>query len=121
MLDWSKPIQTRDGRKAEFLREIKTNSPYTHYALVTYPDGSEMIWGYTKDGIFHKAIGDRNHSDIIQAPVECTIPLLNICRHHSDDDHCIGSTCCHNKACHQNYTMIYHAPFTFIEGTGVTE
>ena len=46
-VDWTKPIQTRDGRKARLLGELKTSSVETERRAVAVecPDGSE--WGYT--------------------------------------------------------------------------
>ena len=46
-VDWTKPIQTEDGRKARLLGELKTSSVLHESRVVAIecPDGHE--WGYT--------------------------------------------------------------------------
>jgi hypothetical protein len=64
-VDWSKPIQTRDGRKAEFLRELAgRDDPFA--AAVMDKDGREAVLFYFADGRLLSL--DESPSDIINTP-----------------------------------------------------
>lgn len=50
-IDWTKPLQTRDGRKARVVAtDIATKHEYTHAALIMDKNGEEILETYTKDG-----------------------------------------------------------------------
>ena len=49
MVDWSKPIQTRDGRPARYLCEIKRKSLCTRLVAIT-TDGEEATMVVDMDG-----------------------------------------------------------------------
>ena len=42
-VDWSKPIQTRDGKKAELLKILKTNDPYPCIVAIEWKGNEEII------------------------------------------------------------------------------
>lgn len=48
-IDWTKPIETRDGRKAEYIMRI-SNDEYPRVVKVTHEDGHEAVYGYTEAG-----------------------------------------------------------------------
>lgn len=66
--DWSKPIQTVDGRKARLLGELKTSSIYNESRVVAVeePNGDEHAKSYFEDGQY---FSDRkSQHDIINVP-----------------------------------------------------
>lgn len=68
MIDWTKPIQTRDGRKARLLAtdfKCRDGSPYA--VLITHYDSSgEAFYRFRENGIYWTGEGDYN--DIINVP-----------------------------------------------------
>lgn len=52
MIDWNKPLQTKDGRKAEFVRKINNESPFCYMVIITDKDGIEWIGFYEESGQF---------------------------------------------------------------------
>lgn len=67
VIDWTKPIQTRDGRPAKFLHRLTGAGPRDCIAtVVTNPSGVEALFLHSEDGSF---IGARqSQSDIINIP-----------------------------------------------------
>ena len=66
-VDWTKPIQTRDGRKVEFLREINDDT-YQMVCLVVRDDGSEFVNGWTRAGKYIHDQSSPSDLDIINTP-----------------------------------------------------
>jgi len=77
-LDPTKPVQTRNGRKARIIcvdREGKNaSSKYPIIALVKASDGSEELRSYTVDG-FHFFTDEKEESenDLVNVPEERTV------------------------------------------------
>ena len=66
--DWSKPIQTVDGRKARLLGELKASSVHNESRVVAVeePNGDEHAKSYFEDGQY---FSDRkSQHDIINVP-----------------------------------------------------
>lgn len=71
MIDFSKPVQTRDGRKVRVICTDRKNKHYPVIALVVDYDGNkESVMCFTKDGLFFRDDDDLhvNGNDLIQAP-----------------------------------------------------
>ena len=67
-IDWTKPLQTRDGRKARVVAtDIATKDEYTHAALVMDEDGDESLETYTKEGLWWVS-GGLQDKDLVNAP-----------------------------------------------------
>ena len=65
-IDWTKPIQTKDGRKAEFIHKLKTDFDYTRLVILTDDEGRESHETYTENG---ELVKDRESElDIINVP-----------------------------------------------------
>lgn len=47
MIDWTKPIQTNDGRSAEFLKQIKGTAAYSY--LIAVDCGTHEVVYYSND------------------------------------------------------------------------
>ena len=74
MIDLTKPIQTRDGRAAQVLREFNVNMPdslYRFSALHTRLDGSEYSRDHCRDGALYYGTSS-NIDDIINVPEKHT-------------------------------------------------
>lgn len=67
-VDWSKPIQTRDGRKARLLGELKTSSAETENRVVAVEGagGDEGVYPYFENGSYF--LHEEGHRDIINVP-----------------------------------------------------
>ena len=52
MIDWNKPIQTKMGLKAEFIRKIKTFGGWRYLVIVTLKNGMEQIILYFETGVY---------------------------------------------------------------------
>jgi hypothetical protein len=80
-IDWTKPIQTRNGRKARLLcldRTTETGA-YPVVALVTDSAGNENAETFTRDGLFNETC--KQHSiNIINAPGGTLQRLPRCCR-----------------------------------------
>ncbi len=50
-IDWSKPIQTKSGKKVRFLGELKADYAESFVAAVTDGDGQESVMQYNSAGI----------------------------------------------------------------------
>ncbi len=57
-LDWTKPLATRYGEKAEFVRELRTDDEYPMLVIVTARDGSQEACMYRRDGTYAVGGGD---------------------------------------------------------------
>ncbi|NIA67799.1 hypothetical protein HBA54_04275 [Pelagibius litoralis] len=66
--DPTKPVQTRDGRKARIICTDRRTTVYSILALITENDGYEYIESYTKAG--HR-YGDEDCDS-------CSVDLINI-------------------------------------------
>lgn len=66
-VDWTKPIQTRDGRKAEFLRETN-HTEYPMLCLVTDSRGIQQPTTYTSSGAYWRDNPCFKEFDIINTP-----------------------------------------------------
>ncbi len=53
-IDWQRPIQTRDGRKAEFLRHINVSNAFSVLVLLTDEEGDQESDTYTEEGRCYK-------------------------------------------------------------------
>ncbi len=51
MIDWTKPLRTKDGREARVISEIK-NYPYLRVVIVNITKDIEQVYAYTEDGMF---------------------------------------------------------------------
>ncbi len=68
MIDWNKPIQTRDRRKAEYRGKFNNlNGPYRHIVVVTGPQSSQYVDQFTDEG---KPLLQPGFNDIINVPKE---------------------------------------------------
>ncbi len=68
IVDWTKPIQTVDGRKARLLGELKASSVHNESRVVAVeePNGDEHAKSYFEDGQY---FSDRkSQHDIINVP-----------------------------------------------------
>jgi hypothetical protein len=64
MIDFSKPIRTRKGTRADHLRAINTQSGIRHAVAITYSGSNQMVELYTSDG---RLMRDRESPfDIVQ-------------------------------------------------------
>lgn len=67
MIDFSKPVQTRDGRKARVICTDRKYSLYPVIALIEGDNDIENVAVFTKNG--HYLYDNGNHQkDLIQAP-----------------------------------------------------
>ena len=67
MVDWTKPVQTRDGRAVRVLCTDAKGSPYPVIALLIGSDGSEVLDTFTEEGKAHSnAALSRN--DLVNVP-----------------------------------------------------
>lgn len=67
-VDWTKPIQTRDGRKAELLCVLENgNNERNHVCKITDDDGSQWTGEWTVDGFLFTA-EEKSKFDIINTP-----------------------------------------------------
>lgn len=71
-LDWTKPIQARDGREARFLCELGGEPNYPMVVVITRQDGTQYINHYKRDGrVFLSQYASRiwdTNSEIINVP-----------------------------------------------------
>jgi hypothetical protein len=79
-IDWDKPIQTRDGRKARVVcRDKQSPDGLTHICLVSTKSGNEeTVSHYTVNGGWLPS-ESRMDSDIINVPQEHEI-LVRVCK-----------------------------------------
>lgn len=73
--DPTKPVQTRDGRKARILCTDMKNDTYPIGAAVMQGEGREVIRTYTADGHERANVRD-NDEDLVNVPEE-TVEWLN--------------------------------------------
>jgi hypothetical protein len=75
--DPTKPVQTRDGRKARIIcSDRKTNSAFSIVVLITHNDGTERAATRRANGRLDPNI--ESNFDIINIPVE-TVRYVNYC------------------------------------------
>ena len=93
MVDWSKPIQTRDGRKARLLGQIVNQRFGGHTRVVCITDtvaGDEWVhYVNAYSGSVHNEADDRNY-DIINVPERKKHKCVNLnttCDTTCDDGH----------------------------------
>lgn len=65
-VDWTKPIQTRDGRKARYICEIKA-PPYSRLVILDDESNTESPEPYRENGGYMKG-GEESILDIINSP-----------------------------------------------------
>lgn len=70
MVDWDRPVQTRDGRKVRVLCRDRKHSTYPVVALLE-EDGEEWAEAYTRNGELH-AGGVEGEGDLVNVPLERT-------------------------------------------------
>ncbi len=79
--DPTKPVKTRDGRKARIIcTDANNHQPIV--ALITESNGHEYNRNYTKDGFYFIGIG-KSDSDLINIP-ERRIRWTNVYAYHAD-------------------------------------
>lgn len=66
MIDWTKPLETKDGRKAEFVRKLNTSSDYKRLVVLTDCHGWESHETYTEEG--RLLVDDESALDLINPP-----------------------------------------------------
>jgi hypothetical protein len=71
MVDWTKPIQTKDGRKARVICTDVNNVDYPIVCIIKV-DGIEYPFPFTNNGNFHIGINGLNN-DIINVPEKRTV------------------------------------------------
>lgn len=69
-IDLTKPVQTRDGRKARILCTDMVNPHYPVAAVVTFADGIEVARMYTRDGYFGRFVDSLSANDLVNVPPE---------------------------------------------------
>lgn len=88
MIDWTKPVQTRDGRKARVICTDRKAKEHSIIALITQPCGREDAYIYSTNGRFTNVargtdlinVPQRHkHADVIiawanGAKIECRCP-----------------------------------------------
>jgi hypothetical protein len=67
MIDWNKPVQTRDGRKVRVVCTDVRHPAYPILALVTHYAGHEESTGYTQEG-FYYSHKNETPSDLVNVP-----------------------------------------------------
>jgi hypothetical protein len=68
-VDWSKPIQTRNGLKVRILERRVKSSEYSVVGVITNPNGSETIEKWTRDGAFTATTHRSDHPhDLVNVP-----------------------------------------------------
>lgn len=68
MIDLTKPVRTRDGRKARVVAtDMNGSEGDTVLALITEPDGNEYAYEFKADGSYY-CPADPSHNDLVQAP-----------------------------------------------------
>lgn len=65
-LDTTKPVQTRDGRKARILGTLAGNLSFPIVAAITTESGREVSETYTVSG--HARAGREYHTDLLNVP-----------------------------------------------------
>jgi hypothetical protein len=72
MLDWKKPIQTKNGDKATLVYTKKgAEQEYPQVVILHFDDEDESVEEYTLDGKYHAWKESENH-DLINIPEEKT-------------------------------------------------
>lgn len=67
-LDFTRPIQTRDGRAVEILRTAAKHRYYPVVALVTNKVGDQVAHQYTECGKVYYDISSASASDLVNVP-----------------------------------------------------
>lgn len=67
MIDWTKPIQTRDGRPAELLKIGRISSGATHLVFIKGENNDDAFWAH-EDGVIYPELP--KNEDIINVPVK---------------------------------------------------
>ena len=67
-VNWKEPIQTRDGCKAEFVKELKMDSTFSMLCIVEDHSGLDAVRYLSKQGKVH--MGAQSRHDIINVPEE---------------------------------------------------
>lgn len=77
MIDWSKPVRTRDGRAVRVLcTDCESPSGYPVLALVKISHGYERVHSYTLEGKYRKTGSDSPY-DLVNVP-EVTNLWVNV-------------------------------------------
>lgn len=82
-IDWTKPIQTRDGRKARVLATDLRGRRNKPIAVVVTTDGEDQICQFFRNGRY--SCGEMWDLDIINAPTKRKA-WVNIFRNNDDDE-----------------------------------
>lgn len=76
--DPTKPVQTRDGRKARILATDIKHEKYPISAAVTMGNGNEVVCAFSPDGCFHYERMHRNE-DLVNIPEKVKVSgFLNV-------------------------------------------
>ena len=65
--DPTKPVQTRDGRKARIVSDKVSRGGYKYIAIISEESGDEWSGTFISDGSYY-ASGDACHRDLINVP-----------------------------------------------------
>lgn len=72
-LDWTKPLRTRDGRKARLLGKLEGITPRPYVVAIIERDGTELGGWYTTDGDWIQRT--QSADDLENAPETRTITV----------------------------------------------
>lgn len=70
MTDLTKPVQTRDGRKARIVSTALSNESYPVGAVITDAHGCDTFETFTSDGRYAATVNDPRPHDLVNIPVE---------------------------------------------------
>lgn len=74
MIDWSKPIQTKGGKKSRLLGKVDSST--FPMVVATVEDGEEHPYTYTKEGKFFKSSGDEYGDDLVNVPEKMKLHIF---------------------------------------------
>ena len=74
MVDWTKPVQLRNGWKAELLKKLSL-SKYPNVVLITEPSGAQYVEQYEDGGRIYPDIDQDD--DVINKTVEHVLWLVS--------------------------------------------
>ena len=78
MIDWTKPIQTKDGEPAElvFTHCSYVKEAYPRWCVINKGTPDERLRSYTEDGRHYSHTSDDN--DIVNVPEEKVLGVVNV-------------------------------------------
>lgn len=122
LFDKTKPVQTKDGRKARIVAELN-DTTYPLVVVITHKNGVEQVQQYQQEGFIY---GPRspNNLDLVNIPEKHKIEAwFNVYRHY-EGALCLGddspTEARAKAACNlQSVVARVHATFEFEEGQGL--